>query len=232
MSPVQHVLYVNLARATERRRAYQDQRLPASYGDLAYQRVAAVDGSEVTEAELGRMISLPTIRPAHHAAKMGCYLSHIRVLQQIVGNRWDGVLILEDDAVVRDHPIPEGVASLDGVCFFGGWATSRRVCDAKLPLEFLAPGGLDDPVSIQTIPEAAPYRILQSRAYYLPTYGLAKELLEWLEGHARVRAYDVMLSRFPKTRYFVYPALVTNRVGLRSCRDVLSSNREELLSYR
>ena len=91
---------------------------------------------------------------------------------------------------------------------------------------------MDDPGSIQTIPEAARYRILQSRAYYLPTYGLAKELLEWLEGHARVRAYDVMLSRFPKTRYFVYPALVTNRVGLRSCRDDRVSNREDLLSYR
>ena len=229
---VSHVFYVNLDRCPERDGYYRDQRLPASYGGIKYQRFSAVDGCSLSDLECDKMISMWSIRPEHHRAKMGCYLSHCGVLRQIVTEQLDRVLIIEDDAVVRDAVIPEGIDKLDGVCFFGGWATSKRVCDANQPLNFLESESESSPSRIETIPSDASYRILQSRAYYLPTYQIAGELLTWLESHRRIRAYDIMLCRYPQTRYFVYPALVTNRVGVCSSRDGRTLNRQDLLYYR
>jgi len=229
---ISHVFYINLTRCPNRDPYYRGKTLPVSYGNLKYQHFPAVDGCELSDTECARMISMWSIRPEHHRAKMGCYLSHCGLLRQIVDQGLDRVLIIEDDAVVLDTKIPEGVENLDGICFFGGWATSKRVCDESLPLNFLEAEPESKLSRVVTIPEDATYRILQSRAYYIPTHQIAKDYLTWLESHRRVRAYDLMLSRYPGTRYFVYPALVTNRLGEVSSRDGKTVNRLDLLYYR
>ena len=229
---VSHVFYINLDRSPERDSYYRGRNLPASYGNLKYRRYPAVDGHTLDDSVCKRMVSIWTIRPEHHRAKMGCWLSHCGLLRQIVSDGLDRVLIIEDDAEVREVDIPVGVEGVDGVCFFGGWATSLRVCDAKMPLDFLEAEPDTSESRLVSIPEGVNYRILQSRAYYLPTHEIAGELLQWLESHRRLRAYDIMLCRYPKTRTFVYPALVTNRLGLVSSRDGVTTNRQDLLYYR
>ena len=229
---VRHVFYLNLDRCPERNQYYQNLTLPKSYAGARLVRWPAIDGHQLSEEACQPMISMWTIRPEHHRAKMGCYLSHCAVLRHLVEHQLDRVLILEDDAELREVEVPSEVASLTGVCFFGGWATSRKVCDQGNPLDFLPPESPSAPSQIHRIPEDAPYRILQSRAYYLPTAQVAADLLTWLESHHRVRAYDIMLCRFPQTRFFMYPALVTNRLGEVSSRDGRTRNCQDLLCYR
>ena len=115
---------------------------------------------------------------------------------------------------------------------FLGVGRQVNVCDANQPLNFQETESESSPSRVVTIPSDASYRILQSCAYYLPTYQIAGDLLTWLESHRRIRAYDIMLCRYPQTRYFVYPALVTNRVGVCSSRDGRTLNRQDLLYYR
>ena len=120
---------------------------------------------------------------------------------------------------------------MDGLCFFGGWATSLKVKDNKLPLDFHPNhkhGGKR--LTLNRINRDR-YRILQTRAYFVPNWKISRDLVDFIEGHKRVRAIDLMIDKFPKTDYFLFPAAATNRVGSQSTRDKKAKNQDQLLYY-
>ena len=110
------VYLVNMDRSTDRLEIMQ-RRLSAL--GLKFERVAAVDGSKLTEAENGCVIS-PNWRYPYFLTpgEVGCFLSHRKCWQKLIDSGDSWALVLEDDSVF--HPkakeyfqstswIPEGV---------------------------------------------------------------------------------------------------------------------------
>lgn len=200
-------------------------------GKIPFTRFPAVDGSTLSDQTCDRMISMWSISKHHQQSKMGCFLSHLNLHKQIAKQKLNGVLIIEDDADLRNVQIPSEIDNLDGLCFFGGWATSLKVKDNKLPLDFHPNhkhGGKR--LTLNRINRDR-YRILQTRAYFVPNWKISRDLVDFIEGHKRVRAIDLMIDKFPKTDYFLFPAAATNRVGSQSTRDKKAKNQDQLLYY-
>ena len=231
-SPIQHIFVINLKRSKARMQHYlKSPPSKLTGGKIPYTRFPAVDGSKLSDQVCDRMISMWSISKRHQQSKMGCFLSHLNLHKMIAKKRLNGVLIIEDDADLRNVQVPPEIAKLDGLCFFGGWATSRKVKDNKLPLEFYPRNRHGDQrLTLNRINKDL-YRILQTRAYYVPNYQISQELVSFIEGHPRVRAIDLMIDRFPKTDYFLFPAAATNRVGSQSTRDKKAKNQDHLLYY-
>ena len=228
---VKHIFVINLDRSTSRMANYNESPpIKLTGKKIKYTRFPAVDGSKLSKKECDKMISLWTISKKHQQNKMGIFLSHMKLLRHIVKKRLNGTLILEDDADLRNVKIPKKTAKLDGICFFGGWATSNKVKDQHLPLRFNPIYKGDNKPVINTI-DKDNYRIIQARAYYIPNWKIARELVNFIDGYERVRAVDIMFERFPKTKYFLFPAVSTNRVGAGSTRDVTAKNMDDLLYY-
>ena len=230
--PIQHIFVINLAKSTDRMKHYR--KTPPTKlggGKIPYTRYPAVDGSTLTEKECSRMISMWSISRSHQQGKMGNFLSHLNLHKDIVKNRLNGVLILEDDADLRNVEIPQSIATLDGICFLGGWATSLKVKDKHLPLRFHPRNKYGGNQPTLNRIKRDHYRILQTRAYYIPNYKISQELINFIEGHKRVRTFDLMMAKFPKTEYFLFPAVATNRLGSQSTRDRRAKNIDHLLYY-
>ena len=91
--PLYHGLYINLERSDGRRARFE-----ASLARLGltsrYGRLAAVDGKSLSA---GRS----TITPG----QFGCFLSHVRALEEARG-RGVNIHILEDDAILSEHTEP------------------------------------------------------------------------------------------------------------------------------
>lgn len=57
-------------------------------------------------------------------------------------------------------------------------------------------------------------RVLTTRAYYIPKWEHAKDLLEYIKNKKVWKAYDIMMSEYVKHLY--YPALSHQIVGYKS----------------
>jgi glycosyl transferase family 25 len=94
------IYYINLDRSAERRDRIENEL--DRYGLLA-ERIPAVDGSQLTDAELFRHYD-PNKNSSEYFAplkksEIACFLSHRKVLRQFVeGGDSDFALVLEDDA--------------------------------------------------------------------------------------------------------------------------------------
>lgn len=69
---------------------------------IPFERVAAVDGSKLTEQEIAEHYCEALNKTLHYrpmkAGEVACYLSHRKVCQQILDSGLDYALVLEDDA--------------------------------------------------------------------------------------------------------------------------------------
>lgn len=94
------VYLVNMDRSPDRLEIMQ-RRLSAL--GLKFERVAAVDGSKLTEAENGCVIS-PNWRYPYFLTpgEVGCFLSHRKCWQKLIDSGDSWALVLEDDSVF--HP--------------------------------------------------------------------------------------------------------------------------------
>ena len=88
------VFVISLARSPERRAAISSH---LNAVGVAYKIVDAVDGNTLEPDYVRRLTGG---RPIHIGA-VGCYLSHLRVYQQMVDENVPVALILEDDAVLN-----------------------------------------------------------------------------------------------------------------------------------
>jgi glycosyl transferase family 25 len=102
------IYYINLDRSAERRERIENAL--DRYGLLA-ERIPAIDGSQLTDAELFRHYD-PNKNSSEYFAplkksEIACFLSHRKVLRQFVdGGASDFALVLEDDAEFVCDPRP------------------------------------------------------------------------------------------------------------------------------
>jgi len=109
------VFVINLATSPERREAAGAQLAAAG---LAPTFVEAVDGRKMTDGELAAVVDFEgRLRRAPkplNRAEVGCYLSHVSVLERIVAQDIPQALVMEDDllATVELAPVLDGLASM------------------------------------------------------------------------------------------------------------------------
>lgn len=93
---------INLDRAPERLQRIGEQL--ARVG-LSWNRLAAVDARALTPAQRAQLDE-PGYRRLHGKApvlgELGCYLSHVEVMQRFLAGGAEFALVLEDDVLVRD----------------------------------------------------------------------------------------------------------------------------------
>ena len=187
---IQRKFVINLERCGERMNNYDDSHtrwLATDYKDLM---------GEISRPLIEKMISYHSIRHTpQHFAKCGCWKSHTLLWRYIVTNKLNGTLILEDDAkLVGD--LPEELPQ-DGITYLGGFFHNKKMTDNN---KFVH-------TSVNGINELNKdkMRILSTMSYYIPTWEIAKKMLEDVD-KPRIRAIDVMMYGIDVPTYYQFPA--------------------------
>lgn len=98
MLPQKTVCYlINLDRSPERLAAMSTQLVAAG---IPYERVAAVDGMVLTEAQFQQQTQENRYYKPLRRGEVGCHLSHLEVMRRFVASGQAYALILEDDAIL------------------------------------------------------------------------------------------------------------------------------------
>ncbi|MDR1816972.1 MAG: DUF3413 domain-containing protein [Puniceicoccales bacterium] len=137
------VLVINLDRSPERL-----AKIGARLAELgvAWERLPAVDGREFANGTLPENYSPALNRARYHrelnAGEIACFLSFRKAWRTILEKKWDGAVVLEDDAVLSDD-FPAALAALSAN--IGKWnavklcAPNTRLFRSQVPL---AAGGV------------------------------------------------------------------------------------------
>ena len=194
--PIEHTYYINLLDAHERR---------VKFLGKGYRRWEAVSREEVTEEVDKKMISFWNFPKNSHLGRCGCFSSHMELYQYIVKNEFNNCLILEDDAVqVKD--IPKSYPT-DGITYLGGFFANQKMMD-KTPVKITFKDGIN-----YLTPQ---HRILMTMSYIIPTWEIAKEIIDLVEMKTRYRAIDIMLGNMAINKYYEYPACFVEEGSLSS----------------
>jgi len=185
--PIQHKYFINLLDEHERRMKFLD-------GSGWIMREAC-SREEVPDEVDKRMKSMWNYPRKSHLGRCGCFMSHYELYHHIVQNEYNDCLICEDDAVkVKDIPVEYPT---DGITYLGGFFHNMKMMN-------------NDPVNItfkNGINKLDPkYRILMTMSYIIPTWEIAKEILDYIDIQTRYKAIDIMLSSMAIQKYYEYPA--------------------------
>ena len=184
--PIQHKFYINLLDDHDRRYKFLGKN---------YHRWCAVSRDQVPDEIDKKMISYWNYPRKSHLGRCACFCSHMELYQYIIENQLNDVLILEDDAVqVKDFPTEYPT---DGLVYLGGFFAHQRITN-KEPVKINLKDG------INTLPPQ--YRILMTMSIIIPTWHIAKEIVELIEMKQRYRAIDILLGNLAIPKYYEYPA--------------------------
>jgi GR25 family glycosyltransferase involved in LPS biosynthesis len=205
--PTVRYLVINLDRSPDRLAKYQDE--------IARQRVIRIKAINFTESVIDqyveRQINLPQIRPENKRKNVACILSHLKALSHIVEHKLNDIVILEDDTCI-DFDRMERIAptlSRQHVTQVGG----------HLWPPIFSTKGWKKPTFEEGVHEIdlSRYHIMGAHGYYVPTWEVAKQLVDWIHAQKRWRNYDNLIEKSPQKRYFVFPAVVTLYVQDANC---------------
>ena len=172
------------------------------YDDHGYTRWSATSINDIDSSDpiIDKMISYHNIRHTdQHLAKIGCWLSHTRLLKHIIDNQLNEVLIIEDDALGVWNEDTSYLLN-DCITYMGGFLVNPTITE-KLDRD-----KLDIYYGLNLVDDTE-FKIMTTLAYYIPTWELAKELYEQVINQSRYRAIDVMYSHTTIPKAFIYPAV-------------------------
>jgi len=171
----------------------------AQWESTDFKIIDGINGKEELSYEsesCQKMISYHNVRyTPQHLGKTGCFLSHLKVLKHIAEYKLDKCLIVEDDAL-QIGDLPEDLP--DTFCYLGGFILNQKIT-SKEPIE------IDHKEGWNTLDEK--YRMMTTLAYYIPTWQMAKEIVQMLEGLKRWKAIDIMYGNLIKNPKYIYPAV-------------------------
>lgn len=174
----------------------------ASHFDKSWTRWRATGRKEVSNEIDKKMCSYWNIERNNHLGKCGCLLSHIELLNHIVENKYDKVLICEDDAE-QISEIPNLSVDHDFV-YLGGFFMSKKRTDGNYKEEVISEEGMN-PLKDK------PFDIFMTMSYYIGKWEVAKELRDWILSQKRYKAIDVMYANSKIDKYYYYPAIFKER---------------------
>ena len=160
----------------------------------------AVDGRSMShdQPECQKMVSYWNIKGTdQHLCKVGCFMSHLTILQDIVQNDLSNVLIVEDDALqVNELP---SIADLprDSITYFGGYIANKKITNRE---KF----AIDHKEGLNILDDK--YRMLTTLSYFVPNAQIAKDIVNKLKLLKRWRAIDISLPEVLDKKYYWYPA--------------------------
>lgn len=188
-----HKFVINLDKRTDRWNKYEGH---------GYTRWSATSIEDIDPSDpiIDKMISYWNVRHTdQHLAKIGCWLSHTKLLKHIIDNQLNEVLIIEDDAIGVWNENTSYLLN-DCITYFGGFFVSPKITE-KLDRD-----KLDIYYGLNLVDEVE-FRIMTTLAYYLPTWKLAKQLYDQITNQKRIRAIDVDYSHTDINKAFIYPAV-------------------------
>ena len=152
------------------------------------------------------MVSYWNVPESQHLAKCACYQSHLSLLQEIVKNKLNNVLILEDDAVVIAKIPTISKYNQDGITYLGGFFGNKKIT-SKEPIEFKHKKGMNEL-------DTSKYRIFMTMSYFIPKWEIVRDLLLTLENRTqRPRAIDIDYGNVLEKVYYHYPAIFVEEQG-------------------
>lgn len=183
---IKHKFYINLDTDWERR---------VKFLGYNYHRWDAVSRSEIPDEIDKKMISYYNYPRQSHLGRCGCFCSHMELYKYIIENQLNDVLIVEDDAVLFKS-LPKKYPT-DGLIYLGGFFANHKITD-KTPVNIQSKNGINylDP----------DYRIFMTMSIIIPTWHIAKVIVDNIEFKQRYRAIDVMLGNMAINRYYEWPA--------------------------
>jgi GR25 family glycosyltransferase involved in LPS biosynthesis len=184
-----NVFYINLDSQVQRNQKFEGK---------GYTRCKAIERSEVSPEVDKRMKSMWNYPRQSHLGRCGCFLSHLQLYKWIVKGKVNDVLVLEDDAVEVEDINEVGIHyAIDGITYVGGFFHHTKMMDNSAVIH-------DSKVGLNKVGD---FRILMTMSYIIPNWGVAQQLIDYIEGESRWKAIDIMLSDAPIQKHYQYPAL-------------------------
>jgi GR25 family glycosyltransferase involved in LPS biosynthesis len=143
---------------------------------------------------------------------MGCFASHMKALQYIVDGDLKHTIILEDDGTPIEE-LPEDLMNFQEACYIGGWLVKPMMKDIKQPVD------REDFIEGINKIDYSKFRILETRAYYVPNKQEAMRMLMVISTADHLKNIDVFYCKNKMIKYFYYPAISKQILGLKSYID-------------
>ena len=171
-----------------------------------YKHFEAVNGKEMDydSESCNKMVSYHNIRRTpQHLGKVGCFLSHMKLLKHIVDNKINKAIVVEDDAL-QVNQLPEDLLTVDRFTYLGGFIMNKKIT-SKEPIQ------IDHKTGFNMLDEK--YRMICTVAYYIPKWEIAEDLYKQLMAMKRWRAIDITYGNIIKNPLYVYPAVYLEEYG-------------------
>ncbi|MDO6677990.1 glycosyltransferase family 25 protein [Shewanella sp. 4_MG-2023] len=141
------VFVINLDKSTERM-AFMQQQLEQL--NIEFERVPAVYGKELTEAEITAVFDQPSNLAKYdkvlNVGEIGCYLSHVNCWNMMLDQQLDFALILEDDSILS----PDLLSLLKSVSHLSAQWDYIKLCHGSKQKAVIDTLELDDGFSLST----------------------------------------------------------------------------------
>tara|TARA_R110002096_G_scaffold431310_1_gene646422 strand:- start:316 stop:966 length:651 start_codon:yes stop_codon:yes gene_type:complete len=188
------IFVINLKESNDRWEKYKNKDIFTRWNATSIDDI--MDDIELQE----KLISYWNVRyTKFHFTKCACLTSHLKLWKYIIDNKINDVLILEDDAVGKWN-LDTSYFRDDGITYLGGLIYHRHNIEKKFTETFNEGYHILDDNK---------YRMLQTMAYYIPTWNIMKELYDKIINLKRYRAIDIMMSNTDIEKYFIYPSIFT-----------------------
>jgi len=154
--------------------------------------------------------------------KLGCIYAHRNALRQIVKNRSENNVILEEDASL-DHVLPNPPKQS---AYLGGWIIPPQISLAgkqgvRIPT---LKAGLNEI-------DYKKFRVLMAHAYFMKSFEQAQKILEVIEGPKKVKNYDVFLINHKFFDKFYYPAIFVQSQHVSAIDGKINKNDQRTKNY-
>jgi len=190
-----HTFVINMDSATDRWDYYKDK---------GVKRWSATNYDEirVSSPDIARMTSYYNLSMKEHLCKLACFKSHTNLWRYIADNKMNKVLILEDDAELV-NPVPDiNNFPRDGITYLGGFTCHPLITKGPKKIS------LDRGIHLINHDE---YRVLQTVAYFIPTWEVAQKMIDFIDKKERWRAIDCMFKDMGVPLSLSYPASFRER---------------------
>ena len=181
--------------------------------DERYELYDAVWFEDVTEEQVDNYYFRHNAKMDLRKKVVACSLSHKNLLRKIIDDNLEEVIILEDDALIKDWDRLEELKNVKEFCYLGGDITSPFLKDMKT---FKQDGEKDNvryccEKGINQINKDV-FKIGQTCGYYIPNASVAQDILSNIPHGKKERAIDneyIALQKKGKINLFLYPAIAT-----------------------
>ena len=189
--------------------AYEDRK--CKYDEERYELFDAVWWEDVEEDQVENYYLRYNAKTALRKKVVACSLSHKKLLQKIINEDLKQVVIIEDDAVIKDWKRLEQLKDVNEFVYIGGDITSPFLKDMK---DFKEGGAKDElrdnfVKGINTI-DPKTFRIGWTCSYYIPNAEVARMILSNIPNGTKERAIDneyMALQKKGNITKFLYPAI-------------------------